>query len=93
MRRGIIQKQEETTMTFNKLVVMGILLFAAVGAARQTTTTDSNCSINSTGANTASADCTSTTYTPPQPVPLDQDPSYTKPDSNLGRASATLALH
>lgn len=74
---------------FNKLVAIGILLFAAVGAAGQTTTTDSNCSIYSTGANTASADCTSTTHTPPQPVPLDQDPSY-KVGQQLGKGVGNL---
>jgi hypothetical protein len=72
-----------------KLVAIGILFFAAVGAAGQTTTPDSNCSINSTGANTASADCTSTTYTPPQPVPLDQDPSY-KAGQQLGKGIGNL---
>ena len=48
-------------MTFNRLVLMGTLLFAAVGAAGQTTTTtNSDCNISSTGDNSATANCTST---------------------------------
>ncbi len=65
------------------------ILFMATTATAQTTTTNSDCTIHSTGDNTASADCTSTTTTPKPPVPLDQDPSY-KMGQQLGKGVGNL---
>ncbi len=64
------------------------ILFMVATATAQTTTTNSDCTINSTGANTASADCTRTTTRTTTTPSLE---NTLKHEGNLNRDAARAA--